>query len=148
MVIEKLVAKAICEPLTIFIGEIFFMTKILFVAVLLVGINSFAANSNFYECGGLAGVDEYRVGIDLNRKIAGFFDNDSTSMMKLVKVESLETYPPQTQMIFQGKEASYDGYLKLYFNLTAKSVTLYSIAKGKSTLVGRAKCALSKPWSW
>ena len=67
--------------------------------------------------------------------------------MRLTDTKILESYPPQTQMIFQGKEASYAGTLKLYFNLTRKTVSLYSIdKKGKSTEVGSASCVNAEPW--
>src|SRR5689334_9864386 len=95
-----------------------------------------AVSKDFYSCEGLGGVDEYRVGIDLKTNKAGFFDNDTTSVMKLTDVNILESLPPQTQMIFEGKEASYAGTLKLYFNLTRKTASLYSInTKGKQTKI-------------
>lgn len=117
-----------------------------------------AKNKNFFECGPFAGVDEYRVGIDTKAGIAGFFDNDTTSMMKLTKTEFLESNPPQFKMTFMGKESSFAGmgkessfagYLKLYFNLTRKEATLLSISKsGKAELIGKANCENAAPWDF
>lgn len=107
-----------------------------------------AASKNFYECGGLAGVDEYRVGINLTSNKAGFFDNDSTSFMKLTETRSLETLPPQTLMTFEGPDASGGETLNLYFNLTKKNVALYWVdKKGNKTEIGKASCVSAKPWS-
>lgn len=125
------------------------MNKFILITFLnLVSVMAFSAPAKyFYECGGLAHVDEYRVGINLNSNRAGFFDNDSTSYMKLTETKVLEGKPQQVQMIFEGNEASYTGTLKLYFNLTKKTVSLYSIdANGKSTKVGSARCVNVEPW--
>jgi hypothetical protein len=100
-----------------------------------------APSKTFFECRGLAGVEEYRIGIDLVQKKASFFDNDSTSMMKLTETKLLETDPPQTRMIFTGNEATYAGTLRLEFNLTKQTASLYSIDRSrKVSLVGSANC--------
>lgn len=121
------------------------------IAIALISLTSGPAFSapakHFYECEGLAGVDEYRVGINLTSKRAGFFDNDSVSYMKLTATEITAGRKPQTVMTFEGKEASYDGSLRLYFNLTKKTAALYSIGKpGESTEVGSANCVNAEPW--
>ena len=121
------------------------------IAIVLLSLTSTAAFSapaaHFFECRGLDGVEEYRVGINLKTNVAAFFDNDSTSYMKLTQTKSLETVPAQTQMIFKGKDGSFSSTLKLYFNLTKKNVSLYSIdKKGKSTQVGTAECVTAEPW--
>ena len=126
------------------------MKKVIAIGLLsLTSASAFSAHAKpFYECSGLADVEENRVGINLNSKKAGFFDNDSTSYLRLTDTKILESYPPQTQMIFQGKDAGYAGTLKLYFNLTRKTVSLYSIdKKGKSTEIGSALCKIAKPWN-
>jgi hypothetical protein len=105
-----------------------------------------APRESIYECEGLAGVDEYRIAIDLNRGEASFFDNDSIFQMILTQKRNLETLPPQTLIIFEGKEAGYYGALRLYFNLTRRNVNLYSIdKKGKQTEVGQANCVDGEP---
>ena len=101
--------------------------------------------SNFYECEGFAGVDEYRVGITLSEQKAGFFDNDATSIMTLKSVKSLESNPPQALYTFEGPEASYDGTLRLQFNQTRLHAVLISIDRnGKEELLGEAPCKAEK----
>lgn len=124
------------------------MRKVFAMALLsLISAAVFAApNSSVYECESLRGVEEYRVGIDLNSGEASFFDNDSISYMKLTQTRNLEIFPPQTLMTFEGKAAGYSGALLLYFNLTKKTVTLYSIDKrGKRTEIGKASCINAEP---
>lgn len=67
--------------------------------------------------------------------------------MILTATRNLETIPPQTQMIFEGKDAGAEGNLKLYFNLTKKTIALYSInKKHQSTTLGSANCINATPW--
>ena len=121
--------------------------KSIFTAILLGLISTSAFAADFYECGGFAGNDEYVVGINLEKNTAGIFDNDSTSYMKLVDVVSLESMPPQLEMTFEGNEVSYDGSLKLIFNVTKLKAYLYSIDRaGKQSTIGEAPCQLSEPW--
>jgi hypothetical protein len=125
------------------------MKKMIAISLLsLTTVSAFSAPArHFYECGGLSGADDYRVGINLKSKKAGFFDNDTTSYMKHTDTLILESNPPQIQMIFKGKEANYDGGLKLYFNFTRKTVSLYSIDnEGNSTEIGSADCVNAEPW--
>lgn len=104
-----------------------------------------AQAADHYECEGFAGVDEYRVGITLSKKKAGFFDNDGTSIMALKSVKSLESMPPQTLYTFVGSEVSYDGSLRLEFNETRLHAVLISIdSKGKEELIGEAPCKAEK----
>ena len=117
-------------------------------ALSLASVSVFAAPSpKHFACDGVGGVDEYRVAISLVENKASFFDNDSTSYMKLKSTVVLESLPPQTQMTFEGKEKSFAGTLKLIFNLTRKNISLYSIdTKGKSSKVGDAKCINVPAW--
>ena len=104
-------------------------------------VESANVGSDFYRCEGFAGVDEYRSGIDLKAKTADFFDNDSTSDMKLVSIVSLESIPPQTQITFEGKDLGSNGTLRLVFNQTKLKASISTIdKKGKSTLIGSAPC--------
>ena len=123
--------------------------KSIFTAILLGLISTSAfADANFYQCSGFGGNDEYMVGINLNKNTAGFFDNDSTSYMKLVKTVSLESNPPQLQMTFEGKEATYEGTLKLVFNATKLKAYLYSYdPAGNQSKIGEATCEESEPWN-
>lgn len=105
----------------------------------MVSLNAFSAD--FYQCDGFAGVDEYRVGINLQTGKSGFFDNDSMSYMKLVKRMSLEISPAQNVAIFQGKDERSTGDLQLYFNETAQNATLTILYADLTTeLIGEASC--------
>lgn len=115
--------------------------------------NSYASDvhetrGSFYECSNIADVEEYRVGIDLKKDLAGFFDNDSTSMMKQVSIISLESNPPQTLITYEGKDASYDGLLRLDFNLTRKTIVLYSVKNNELEMIGQADCKLAPAWDF
>ena len=103
--------------------------------------------ASYYECGGFGGVEEYRVDIDLKTNQASFFDNDTTSNMTLKQVRQLESYPPQTEMEFEGPDASSSGgKINLLFNLTNLEAYLLSISKsGKTTSIGSASCKAGKP---
>ncbi|MEK6627716.1 MAG: hypothetical protein AABY53_03750 [Bdellovibrionota bacterium] len=102
----------------------------------------------FYKCSGLGQVDENIVGINLKTNKAGFFDDEVTSYMKLVDTRYADSSPPQTIMIYKGKNASTKtGTLTLYFNLTKKTVHLDSTdQKGLTTEVGTASCENAIPW--
>ena len=137
------------------------MKKVLIASCILFSMQSFAQavptegtgdtgsadEGAFIQCSGFADVDEYRVGIDLKTNKAAFFDNDTTSYMKLTQVKILESFPPQTQKIFEGKDLGGSGSLRLYFNETRKEASLYSInKKGESSLIGTASCEKAEPW--
>ena len=104
--------------------------------------------ADFYECEGFAGVDEYRAGISLSKKKAGFFDNDATSYMAQKGMVVLESYPSQVQYTFEGKEASYDGTLRLIFIETRLHATIITIdTQGKAEVLGEASCrAEAREW--
>lgn len=104
--------------------------------------------ASFYECSNIADVEEYRVGIDLKKDLAGFFDNDTTSMMKQVRIISLESNPPQTLITFEGKDATYDSLLRLDFNLTKKTIVLYSVNNDQVEIIGKADCELAPAWDF
>jgi hypothetical protein len=125
------------------------MKRILMTAVLAFSsTSSFGAAASFLECSGFAGVDEYRAGIDLTKKVAGFFDNDSTSKLAIKSVKTIGKTPRQTVMVFEGRDESGSGTLRLTFNLTHRIATMHSIADGKTLLIGSTNsCAPAKPWS-
>jgi hypothetical protein len=103
-------------------------------------------NSKFYQCGGFMGVDEYRVGIDVDAGKAGFFDNDTTTILKLKSVKILESQPPQYQYTFESEEDGRD-YYQLVFNKTLKSAYLSAIDhEGEVLDMGTAECEIAEPW--
>ena len=123
------------------------MKKLILLILMNLTASSAFASSNFYECSGFADVEEYRAGIDLKKNKASFFDNDATTVMTLKATKFFESMPPQTMMIFEGKDASHNGKLRLDFNVTKKEATMYSIGSdGNVSEIGSASCSLGKPW--
>lgn len=98
----------------------------------------FPKKTAVYQCDGVAGVEEWRAHVDLKKGAASFFDNDSTTDMKIKSSNS-----SQTLFVFEGKDASQGGTLRLTLNLIsgANKIDIVSVAKsGASTDVGSAKC--------
>lgn len=119
------------------------------VSLMLLSLNAQAAQAqSFYVCWGFAGVEEYRVGINLDNGKAVFFDNDTNSYLNLSEVKTLESHPVQVQYVFEGKDEGAAGDLKLYFNQTRMNASLYNVYKnGKYEKLGWAKCHSDEPWS-
>jgi len=118
------------------------MKKIVFAALVALVSTSAFAGGRYFKCEGFGNVDEYRSSIDLKKKSADFFDNDTTSDLKLTKVGMLESLPPQWQYTFEGKDESSEGsILRLIFNRTKLTASIYSISEdGKSTKIGSTDC--------
>lgn len=120
------------------------MKALLLALVMIVTGAAQAQAVEFYECEGLAGVDEYRAGVNLTTNSAGFFDNDSTSELKLTQVRILESSPPQWQYTFEGDDPSYAGSQRLVFNKTRLTATMFAIeADGSTEEIGQAACKAS-----
>lgn len=81
--------------------------------------NDSAEPKKFY-CNGVGGTDEWTIYVDLDKKLAGFFDNDSTVVVPLTEYKSLESMPPQDMYIFEGQDTGGgdDEKLRIYFNKT------------------------------
>lgn len=81
-----------------------------------------------YSCGNVGGTEEWNVSIDLAKKQASFFDNDSVTTVPLKKTMVLESYPPQYVYIFEGEDTggAEGSKLVIRFNETrlTASVTL------------------------
>ena len=106
------------------------------------------ANSDFFECT-LPQAEEYRVGIDIQKNIAGFFDNDTTSIMKFRAQRPSVSSPGSTVLIFTGKDSGGDGDLRLEFNVARNRVKLSTVeSDGTIELLGFASCAAAAPWDW
>ncbi len=122
----------------------FLLTAIIFT---LTGFAPFA-KADFFQCT-LPQADEYRVGIDLKKNIAGFFDNDTTSIMKYRGFRKSTSNPNQTVVIFSGKDSGGDGHLQLEFNTSTKRVKLSTLeTDGTIELLGYAPCASETAWNW
>lgn len=112
----------------------------------MITLGSKCAMAEFYQCT-LPQAEEFRVGINLENGKAGFFDNDSTSIMTYQSsrpsVNNLET----EVKIFQGKDKGGSGDLRLEFNMVSKRIKLSTIeTDGTQELLGYAKCAPSEAW--
>lgn len=106
------------------------------------------AESAFYECT-LPQAEEYRVGIDIQNNIAGFFDNDTTSIMKFRASRASVSRPGNTVLIFTGRDSGGDGDLRLEFNVGRNRVKLSTVeTDGTIELLGFASCTASAPWDW
>lgn len=106
------------------------------------------ADTSFYQCT-LPQAEEYRVGIDIKNNIAGFFDNDSTSIMKFRGLRDSISRPDSPILIFTGKDSGGDGDLKLEFNTASNRVKLSTIeTDGTIELLGYAACAAAHQWEW
>lgn len=107
---------------------------------------AFADNQKkFYVCEGFAGIEEYRVGIDLKKETAWFFDNDTTSELTLVETKHLESIPTQTVYVFSGPSESYSANLNLEFNLTKLKASLVSTSDSTEDL-GTVQCLATQAW--
>lgn len=125
------------------------MKQIIFTSLILTfsAVNSFA-DSAFYECT-LPQAEEYRVGIDIQKNIAGFFDNDTTSIMKFRGSRPSVSRPGNTVFIFTGKDSGGDGDLRLEFNVGRNRVKLSTVeTDGTIELLGFASCTTSTSWDW
>ncbi len=96
-----------------------------FLVLLITGISltAQAAKNTKFSCANVGGTAEWTVYIDLEKKLAGFFDNDSTVTIPLVGVLSLESMPPQTEYTFRGRDRANGGrsIMEIVFNATKKS---------------------------
>lgn len=79
-----------------------------------------------FFCSGVGGTDEWTIYVDLNKKLAGFFDNDSTVVVPMTDFKLLESNPPQELYIFNGADTGGgdNENLAIYFNATTLTGTL------------------------
>lgn len=131
---------------------------LIFNLISLIGIKAFAAqaqsdvvlpsdvSNSFYECT-LPQADEFRVGIDIAKNTAGFFDNDSTSIMKYAGHRQSTSNVENSVLIYEGKDLGGSGGLRLEFNVGTKRIKLSTLeTDGTIELLGYAACSLSKAW--
>ena len=94
------------------------------VMLLVVGSSLLAqAEDSKFSCGNVGGTDEWTVYVDLNKKLAGFFDNDSTAVVPLINVTLLKSNPPQVVYVFEGQDTGGEQgtKLRITFNSTEMS---------------------------
>ena len=124
------------------------MKNLILATLLTLTALSASADRSFYECT-LPQADEYRVGIDLNRKIAGFFDNDTTTMMNYIQSRKSKKNPNHKVLIYRGQDSNYSDQLLLEFNISTKHMKLSTISKkGRVEPIGAGPCAVASPWKW
>ena len=89
----------------------------------LVNLAGDSAAERKFSCSGVGGTDEWTIYVDLDKKLAGFFDNDNTVIVPMTEFKSLESNPPQSLYIFEGKDigGGDDEKLRIYFNKTKMS---------------------------
>ena len=90
------------------------------ILVVLFGTNSFAAGAaTKFMCSNVGGTAEWTIYVDLNKKVAGFFDNDTTVVVPMTDLVSFDTLPPQWEYTFEGKDANggKNARIKIIFNL-------------------------------
>ena len=108
------------------------MLKIFTLLTLVFAINSQAeAAATKFSCGNVGNEEEWTIYVDLSKKLAGFFDNDTTETLPLSKMRLIETYPSQTVYEFQEKNSE----TVIYFNKTklTASVSFRESATDKLT---------------
>lgn len=76
------------------------------------------ANINTFSCPNVNGEEEYTIYVDLNQKLAGFFDNDNTTVIPYVHTDFFETYPLQTRYLFEGKDTGGAARTKMLISFT------------------------------
>ncbi|MEK6580083.1 MAG: hypothetical protein AABZ55_12720 [Bdellovibrionota bacterium] len=107
---------------------------------------SFAADKTFI-CNNVGGTEEWTIYIDLGKKAAGFFDNDTTVWIPLKDIVSLESMPPQTLYTFEGKDTGTSGKerISISFNKTrlSGSVTFHVGRSNEKTLEAKDGCQAS-----
>lgn len=92
-----------------------------------------AYSGDFYFCENI-GHKEYRATVDLSSNAASFFDNNSYSSLYLISHR-------KNVLLFEGKDSSYNGVLRMEFDLRKKKLALYNIdGMGESFFIGQAKC--------
>lgn len=104
--------------------------------------NAFAEDMKFI-CERVAGVDEWTIYVDLEKQIAGFFDNDNTTVVPIQGAHVLESNPPQTVYTFEGKDTgSGSDSLVITFNQSKlrASVTFDAGTADAKTRKAKDKC--------
>ena len=116
------------------------MLRVFGILLAVMALFTFKAQAAFFECT-LPQAEEYRVGIDLEKNMAGFFDNDTTSIMKLSSARPSKKNPDVQVLIFTGKDQGGSGDLKLEFNGSTKRIKLSTVeTDGTIELLGYADC--------
>lgn len=82
---------------------------------------AFGATPQKYSCDSVDGIDEWTIYVDLEKNLAGFFDNDTTTKAQLTDTRYLESMPPQWEYVFESRESDRNGRIRIVFNQTKLS---------------------------
>lgn len=117
--------------------------KMLLVMVIgFVASNARAEDRKFY-CDNVGGTEEWVIYVDLDRGLAGFFDNDSTAVVPLKQTLILESNPPQIVHSFEGEDrlGGEGDQLTISFNETRRTASVTLNLNGKQkTLKSLSGC--------
>jgi len=106
------------------------------------------AEENKFSCGNVGGTEEWTIYVDLNNKLAGFFDNDTTVVVEFKEVKLLKSRPPQRIYLFEGRDTSGGPgeKLRISFNKTSLkgSVTFINKQGRERTLKALDGCVPKK----
>jgi hypothetical protein len=108
-------------------------TLILTLCLAFFGVTASAAPATKFSCSNVGGTEEWTIYVDLDKKLAGFFDNDSTAVVPFKSMRMLESLPPQMLYTFEGQDAGSAGKkIRISFNKTRKSASV-TLSLGLST---------------
>lgn len=114
--------------------------------LILTTVRAQADDTGFYQCT-LPQAEEFRVGIDLDKAVAAFFDNDSTSVMHYQGFRESRSNPGHDVLMYQGKDQGGDGDLLLEFNKATKRIKLSTLeTDGTIELLGYSECHPDSAW--
>jgi hypothetical protein len=115
--------------------------KSLFVFLIMTSAVTVHAGNTKFSCSNVSGTAEWTIYVDLDKKLAGFFDNDTTVTVPLVNVLSLESNPPQTEYTFEGPDEYVGGKarIRIVFNETRLTGYVTLIDKRGKSKTARAE---------
>ena len=100
-------------------------TLMLALSLALFGLTANAATATKFSCSNVGGTEEWTIYVDLDKNLAGFFDNDSTVVVPLKSMKRLESIPPQMLYTFEGQDTGSAGEkIRISFNETRKSAAV------------------------
>ncbi len=102
------------------------MKNLMIALILMTAAHANAANQRF-SCSNVGDVEEWTIYVDLEKGLAGFFDNDSTVVVPLTRSGLAESIPPQWMYVFG------DSQIEIHFNKTKlkASVTMFDAGTQK-----------------
>jgi hypothetical protein len=74
-----------------------------------------------FSCGNVGAIEEWTIFVDLDKQLAGFFDNDTLVKVPLISTTTIESDPPEELFTFEGSDTSAgpgSHVLRIEFNKT------------------------------